>query len=154
MWEVNKKNLKIILGPILIVGLVFFVLGILAPKGATTNDGYPLNYFHFIMGSIFLFTPFIILMFVALMNAKERKFLENGIDATGKILSVTETGTYVNNLPKLAFRIQVIRSGFTPYEVEHEAVVPFLSISKLRAGAIVNIKVKPQNPRKIIITDV
>ena len=108
----------------------------------------------FIMGSFFLFTPFIILMFVALMNAKERKFLETGIDATGKILSATETGTYVNNLPKLAFRIQVFRSGFTPYEVEHEAVVSFLSIPRLQAGAIVNIKLNPQNSRKIIITDV
>jgi putative solute:sodium symporter small subunit len=154
MWEVNKKNLRIYLGLMSIVGLVFFILGILAPKGATTDDGFPLGFFYFIMGAIFLFTPFIILMFVALMNARERIFIEKGIDAKGKIVSVTETGTYVNNLPKLAFRIQVFRSGFAPYEVEHEKVVSFLSIPRFQVGAIVNIKVNPQNPQKIMITDV
>lgn len=154
MWEVNKKNIKIILVPILFVGLVFFIWGIFTPKGATTDDGFPLSFFYFIMGAIFLFTPFIILMFVAIMNARERIFIEKGIDARGEIVSVTETGTYVNNLPKLAFKIQVFRSGFAPYEVEHEAVVSYLSIPRLQVGAIVNIKVSPQNPRKIMITDV
>lgn len=58
--------------------------------------------------------------------------------ATLRILSVRETGTYINERPRLEFELQVepdASSGLAPYQVSKKATVPFTSMGSLQVGA-------------------
>jgi hypothetical protein len=149
MWAVNKRAMWIVLGSFFVLGVGLVVAGVTSPEGATTDDGTSLRSVYFVMGAIFALAPLVILGFVTLSNARGAAFARAGIDAKGVILSAEQTGTYVNDLPQVAFRIRVERSDQPPYEVEHRAVVSLMSIAALQPGTVLDIKVSPQNPNKI-----
>lgn len=59
------------------------------------------------------------------------------VPATLWIRSMTETGTYVNNRPRLAFELTVepdAASGLAPYDVAKKATAPFTAIAGLKVG--------------------
>lgn len=59
------------------------------------------------------------------------------IPATLRILSVKETGTFVNERPRLEFVFAVepeAASGMAPYEVTKKATVPFTAMGSVRVG--------------------
>lgn len=54
-----------------------------------------------------------------------------------RILSVKETGTFVNERPRLEFAFQVTpdsSTGMAPYEVIKKATVPFTALGSIRVG--------------------
>lgn len=59
------------------------------------------------------------------------------IPATLRIRKVTETGTYINERPRLEFELQVEPepgSGLAAYEVTKKATVPFTAMGSLKVG--------------------
>lgn len=54
--------------------------------------------------------------------------------ATVIIRSVSETGTYINQRPRLEFELTVQPDGMAPYEVTKRATVPFTALGSLRVG--------------------
>jgi hypothetical protein len=64
--------------------------------------------------------------------------LEGGeVPATVRIRSVRETGTFVNERPRLELALEVepdAASGVAPYEVTKKATVPFTALGSLRVG--------------------
>lgn len=59
------------------------------------------------------------------------------VPASLRILAVRETGTFINERPRLEFELQVTpddASGLAPYPVTKKATVPFTSMGSLRVG--------------------
>jgi hypothetical protein len=59
------------------------------------------------------------------------------VPATVWVLSTEETGTFINDRPRLAFRLRVEPdpgTGVTAYDVEKKATVPFTAMGSLRVG--------------------
>lgn len=59
------------------------------------------------------------------------------IPATIRIRSVKETGTYINERPRLEFELTVepdAASGIAPYDVTKKATVPFTAMGSLKVG--------------------
>jgi hypothetical protein len=154
MWEVNRRALWVVLGTFFVLGLGLVVAGVTSPEGATAGDGTPLSSIYFVVAAIFILAPLVGLGFVTLSNTRDRAFARAGIDAKGVILSAKQTGTYVNELPQIAFRIRVEHSDRPPYEVEHRAVVSLMSIAALQPGAVLDIKVSSRNPNRIQLPSV
>jgi hypothetical protein len=77
------------------------------------------------------------------------------IPATIWIKSVTETGTYINERPRLEFDFLVepdSATGETPYEVTKKATVPFTAMGSLKVGDGFHAKVAgPEHPTSMEI---
>jgi len=135
---------------VLIIG--FIVAGILVPSGSKTDDGHPLNIFFFVMAGMFTLSTGGVLVWAKLANRRRAMIEQNWLDAEAKILEVGETGTYINNQPKLKFRLHVHSPMHPPCEVVHKQVIPLTAISHYQAGSTITVKVNPDDPQDILLT--
>lgn len=134
---------------VIIVG--FIVVGFLVSPKAQTDDGYPLNYFFWGMAGMFLLTNGGILMWVILSNRRRERIDRTWLDAEAEILSIGETGTYINNQPRLAFRLHVNSPVHPPCEITHKQVIPLTALSQYQQGMTIRIKVNPEDPSDIML---
>lgn len=135
---------------VLILG--FIVAGFLVPDNAKTDDGYPLNIFFFVMGGFFALLIGILLLYTTFSN-RRRALIENTwFDAPAEILEVSETGTYINNQPRLKFKLNVMSPSHGPCEVIHKQVIPLTALAQYSRGNTVTVKVNPENPEDILLT--
>jgi len=134
---------------LIIVG--FIVAGFLVSPKAETDDGHPLNIFFWGMGGMFLLSNLGILAWVQLSNRKRDRIEATWLDAEAKILEINETGTYINNQPKLRFRFFVNSPIHPPCEVVHKQVIPLTLLAQFKVGETISIKVSPDDPQDIMI---
>jgi len=134
---------------VLIVG--FAIAGFLVPEDARTDDGHPLKLFFWIMAGMYLLTNGAILLWVHLSNRRAELRERTWLDGQAVILTVEETGTYINNQPRLAFRLQVHSPVHPPVEVVHRQVIPLTALAAYQRGATIPVKVDPDDPGKIML---
>lgn len=76
-------------------------------------------------------------LLVGLASALGGTPVSQRVPATVRVLSMEETGTFVNERPRLAFRLRVEPdpgTGVAAYDVEKKATVPFTAMGSLRVG--------------------
>ncbi len=134
---------------LMIVG--FIVAGFLVSPKAETDDGHPLNIFFWGMAGMFLLSNLGVLLWVRMSNRRRDRVEATWIDAQAEILEISETGTYINNQPKLRFRFHVNSPVHPPSEVVHKQVIPLTLLASYKVGEIITIKVNPDNPGDIMI---
>lgn len=134
---------------VLILG--FIIAGFFVPDNAKTDDGFPLNYFFWMMGGMFLLSTGGIALWATLSNRRRAMIERTWLDASAEILEVSETGTYINNQPKLRFRMLVNSPVSGQCEVVHKQVIPLTSIPQYARGATITVKLNPNNPEDILL---
>ncbi len=82
-------------------------------------------------------------------NLTNQGVLTKGVPASAQHLSMAETGTTVNQQPLVEFGLRVHRDGQEPYEVTVKQVLPRLLLGTVKPGIQVNVKVMPDDPRKV-----
>jgi hypothetical protein len=135
---------------VIIVG--FIIAGFLVSDSAKTDDGHPLNYFFWIMAGMFLLTTGGVILWARISNRRRASIEQNWLDAEAKILEVSETGTYINNQPRLRFRLFVESPMHPPQEVIHKQVIPLTALAQYQAGMTITVKVNPEDPEDILLT--
>lgn len=135
---------------VLIVG--FILAGFLVPAGSKTDDGHPLNIFFFVMAGMFALSTGGVIIWAKLSNRRRAMIEQTWFDADAKILEVSETGTYINNQPKIKFRLHVNSPVHPPCEVVHKQVIPLTAISRYQVGSTITVKVSPDDPQDILLT--
>ncbi len=133
---------------ILIVG--FIVAGLLVSSDARTDDGHPLNIFFFFMAGMFFLSIAGILVYSTLSNRRRDRRERTWYDARAEILEMGETGTYINNQPKIRFRLHVNSPVHPPCEVVHKQVIPLTALAQFQVGKTIRVKVNPEDPRDIM----
>ncbi len=133
---------------VIIIG--FIIAGFFVSPKAETDDGHPLNYFFWGMAGIFLLTNGIIILWVVLSNRRRAMREMTWLDAEATILEVGETGTYINNQPRLRFRLRLDSPMHPPGEVVVKRVIPLTSLASYQQGAVIKIKVNPENPEDVM----
>ena len=134
---------------VIIVGLI--VAGFLVSPDSKTDDGHPLNIFFYGMAGLFLLNNLGLLPYVQLSN-RRRDFIEaTWFDAQAKILEISETGTYINNQPRLRFRLHETSPVHPPCEVVHKQVIPLTVLAQFQQGKTITVKVNPNDPQDILI---
>ena len=134
---------------LVIVG--FIIAGFLVSPKAKTDDGHPLNIFFWGMAGMFLLTNLAVLAWAQLSNRRRDRIEVTWVDAQAEILEVSETGTYINNQPRLRFRLAV-NSPVHPYsEMVHKQVMPLTALAQLQVGNTITVKVNPDNPDDLMI---
>ena len=134
---------------ILIVG--FIIAGFLVPENAKTDDGYPLDIFLWAMGGFFALTIGGLVFYSSMTNRRRALIEKTWYDAPAEILEVSETGTYINNQPRLRFVFRVMSPVHPPCEVVHKQVIPLTALSMYTKGTTINVKVSPDDPEKILL---
>jgi len=74
-----------------------------------------------------------------------------GRPGTMTIRSMRETGTYINERPRIEFELTVEPDGLPAYELTKKATVPHTALGSLRVGDGFRAKVDPEKPESIEI---
>ena len=72
-----------------------------------------------------------------------RKVLRTGKPATARIVSVNDTGTYINHQPLAHITLEVQRDDGSPFQAETERILGYSQLSRFQAGATVNVRYDP-----------
>ncbi len=134
---------------VIIVG--FIIAGFLVSPKAQTDDGYPLNIFFWGMAGIFLLTNGSIFLWVIFSNKRRERIEKVWLDAEATILELSETGTYINNQPRIKFYLHVNSPVHPPCDITHKQVIPLLALAQYQKGATIRIKVNPEDPEDIML---
>jgi len=76
---------------------------------------------------------------------------ENGISASAEVLEIWDTGTRLNDNPVVGFRLRVTVDNGEPYEAETKNVVSIVHIPQVQPGAILPVKVDPDDPQRVAL---
>ena len=71
-----------------------------------------------------------------------RKVIRIGKAATARILSMNDTGTYVNRNPLMRFTLEVQPEDGGPFQAETEKVIR--QFAQLSVGSMVNVRYDPE----------
>jgi hypothetical protein len=83
------------------------------------------------------------------LHAKEQVAM-TGVPMTARLLSMQQTGALINFNPQVQAMLEV-HGPQGPYQVQTLAVVPQMSIPQFQPGAMVNVRVNPQNPHDVAV---
>jgi hypothetical protein len=72
-----------------------------------------------------------------------------GMPAQARVLSVRQTGAYVNLAPQCVLELEVYPGTTPPYTATVYAAVPPMAIPRVQPGMMVPIRVDPLNPMHI-----
>lgn len=82
---------------------------------------------------------------------EEQRLLATGQPATGQILSLGQTGTYINNQPQVNIILMVYPQGGAPYQAQITKILSMIEIPQYQPGAQVQVRYDPMNPAKVAI---
>lgn len=149
VWGINWGVFKLFI----LVGVAMIVAGFLVSPAATTDDGHPLNVFLWVFGGFWLIMDLSLILVIRFMAARRKNALETWLPAAAKVLSVSETGTYINNMPKIKFVLEVTSDSNGVYQAEHREVVSMVNIASYSVGSVHQVRVNPGNPKKMMFAD-
>ncbi len=74
-----------------------------------------------------------------------RKILRTGKSATARIVSVNDTGTYINRQPLVHITMEVQREDGSPFQAETEKILGYSQLARFQPGATVNVRYDPDS---------
>ena len=83
------------------------------------------------------------------LHAKEQVGM-TGTPMTARVLGMQQTGALINMNPQVQAMLEV-QGPQGPYQVQTLAVIPQMSIPQFQPGAMVNVRVNPQNPHDVAV---
>lgn len=104
---------------------------------------------------LILFPVFLILGFVVYYKRQadiEENLKKDGIKGVAVVLSREQTGTYIDNLPQIRFRLRIILPGRDAYQIEHTDVVNLLDLHLIDVGAKLIVYVDPNQAENILLS--
>jgi Short C-terminal domain len=97
-------------------------------------------------------SAFLILLYAGIGAAGRRRarLLREGVRGTAAVLSMEQTGVYVNEQPQVRLRLLVEADGIPPYEVERTEIVPLIALGALNQGELA-VVVDPDDHETVTI---
>ncbi len=74
-----------------------------------------------------------------------KQLMQTGIEGTAQLMSVTQTGTRVNDQPMLRLHMLVHLPGQQPYAVVHNEIVAEIRLAQVQPGVLVPVRVDPKD---------
>jgi hypothetical protein len=75
---------------------------------------------------------------------------EQGIKGEATILNVWDTGVRFGNAYQMGMQVEVRVPGREPYQTQTRASVPIVNIPQFQPGAVIPVKVHPNDPSKVL----
>lgn len=80
-----------------------------------------------------------------------RRLMRTGTEANATILTVSQTGLYVNRMPQVKLEVQVQPAGGRSFIAEVRHVLDFVQIPHFQSGRSVRVKYNPANPKQVTL---
>ena len=93
------------------------------------------------------------LLYYVLNQAGDGRLRAAGEPASARVLSVRQTGTWVNTNPEVALELEVTRSGSAPYRLTLKAVVPQPQLAAVQPGQALRIRVAADRPTRAVLDE-
>ncbi|HMR99865.1 MAG TPA: hypothetical protein PKE62_11470 [Anaerolineales bacterium] len=97
-----------------------------------------------------------VIYFVMRMYRDQRKRAEElmkvGTQGEATILSLQDTGMFVNNNPRVTVQLEIRLPTMAPYQLTKTMTVPIIRLAQVQTGSIVQVMVDmsdPTNPDKV-----
>jgi len=84
-------------------------------------------------------------------NIREEILLREGVPVEAVLLSMTETGTTVNNTPEIEMELSLSLPDGVTRVVRHRCFVSFLDLAGLSPGDRLQVTVDPQDPDRMVV---
>jgi hypothetical protein len=136
--------------PFFLAGAILFYKGLTATDTAVTSDGYQLKTASILMGTLFLVLPFAIVIGTLIFGAIKRRQIEDllahGKQGMATILSLSDTGTRINNQPRVKLLLEILVPNYKPYRAEKTITLSSIYMSQIQTGSVINVMVDPEQP--------
>lgn len=103
----------------------------------------------FVIAGVMCFVFFIMYRAFIKPSMDYSRLQKNGIQATGTILSISETGTRINNQPLCKIELQVELPGKPAYITITKTVISYFQASQFQPGTKVPLFVDPVDNQKV-----
>lgn len=80
-----------------------------------------------------------------------QRLMATGRQGTAVVTAIRDTGVTVNDNPQVELDLDVTVEGMPVYPVTHRQVISRLAVAGFQPGAVVPVRVDPQQPRTLII---
>lgn len=77
---------------------------------------------------------------------KAMNLAQNGIQGTGTIMGLADTGMRMNDNPRVQLQMQIELPGQPPYTVNKTITIPLIRLSQVQVGQQVVVFVDPADP--------
>jgi hypothetical protein len=94
---------------------------------------------------------FVIWKVMAKNAAMERELLATGAPASARIVSVGETGMYINNQPQVKIVLEVAPADGPTFAATVNKVVSLLQIPRIQPGTVVEVRYDRANPSRLAL---
>ena len=84
-------------------------------------------------------------------TAMKDRLHDIGLEGKATILSIEQTGMWINNNPVAVLKLRIQLDGYPPYEVRHRETVPAVAVGRLTSGDTLPVKVDPNRPSHYVI---
>jgi len=78
-----------------------------------------------------------------LAGIRNRRVLRSGRSGEGRVVSVAQTGTYINNNPVVRITLEVTPSDGRPFQAETEKLINQIQIPQYQPGAVLPVRYDP-----------
>jgi len=105
-------------------------------------------------GIMFLFFGSIMFMSIRTSykdSSGAKALLKDGIAASARVHSASQTGSWLNNNPQIAMVLEVTRPDGSTFGVAQTIHVPVMDASRFQAGEIVRVKYRPEDENRVAV---
>jgi hypothetical protein len=87
-------------------------------------------------------------------NSQKRAehLMSNGTPGEATILALQDTGTRINDNPRVSMLLEIRMPNMASYQIQKVATVPLIRLSQIQVGSVVPVMVdlsQPTNPDKV-----
>lgn len=83
------------------------------------------------------------------INKGHKQHSSKGIEANAIILTMEETGLYMNKLPQVKLQVQVLPERGRNFVTEIKPVLSLLELDALKTGSMVTVNYNPSNIKEV-----
>ncbi len=80
-----------------------------------------------------------------------RRLLQVGRRGIAMVMSVRDTGNWIDENPETELELCIALDGQDPYKLMHRQVISKIAVGSLRPGAKVPIRVDPRDPANVLV---
>ncbi|MBN1524893.1 MAG: hypothetical protein JW904_10440 [Spirochaetales bacterium] len=153
MMRFETWMLFVIFVPFIALGLFFIFMGLTAPQGALDDGGHPMSYSLLAGGAFISISVFLgggLFFYNKGIRDREKRIREKGIHGSAEVLSMEQTGSFINHQPVVIFRLLVTVQNRKPYEVRFKEILNLLDIGRVTEGSVIQVLVHPEKPEYIL----
>jgi len=82
---------------------------------------------------------------------KATELVNAGVRGRADVLELTQTGTYINDQPRVKMRLRIEAPGVTAFETEDTVTVPLIALGSLQPGRALTVVLDPADPKRYVI---